>query len=96
MQFSCNRFFGCYYNRFKIWYLSLQKAEERDIIHTEQPNPRPSIIKQVPSMLSKRASSISCDSDHFYKIAPDYNTALKESGFNENIKYLCCMFLILG
>ena len=39
-------------------------------------------------MLSKRMSDISCNSDHFYKAAPDYDTALKISGFNENIKYL--------
>ena len=32
-------------------------------------------------------SDISCDSDHFNKAAPDHNTALKKSGFNENIKY---------
>ena len=38
-------------------------------------------------MISKRVSDISCDSDHFNKAAPDYNTALKKSGFNENIKY---------
>ena len=29
-------------------------------------------------MISKRVSDISCDSDHFNKAAPDYNTALKE------------------
>ena len=39
-------------------------------------------------MISKRVSDISCDSDHFNKAAPDYNTALKKSGYNENIKYL--------
>ena len=38
-------------------------------------------------MISKRVSDISCDSDHFNKAAPDYNTALKKSSFNENIKY---------
>ena len=32
-------------------------------------------------------SDTACDSDHFNKAAPDYNTALKKSGFNENIKY---------
>ena len=35
-------------------------------------------------MISKRVSDISSDSDHFNKTAPDYNTALKKSGFNEN------------
>ena len=38
-------------------------------------------------MISKRVSDISSDSDHFNKTAPDYNTALKKSGFNENVKY---------
>ena len=38
-------------------------------------------------MISKRVSDISCDTDHFNKAAPDYKTALKTSGFNENIKY---------
>ena len=38
-------------------------------------------------MISKRVSIVSCDSDHFNKAAPAYNTALKKSGFNEHIKY---------
>ena len=36
-------------------------------------------------MLSKRMSDISCNSDCFYKAAPDYDTALKTCGFNEKI-----------
>ena len=36
-------------------------------------------------MISKRASDASCDSDHFNKASPDYNTALKKRAFNENI-----------
>ena len=38
-------------------------------------------------MISKRVSDTSCDSDHFNKAATDYNTALKKSVFNENIKF---------
>ena len=38
-------------------------------------------------MISKRVADVSCDSDHFNKVASDYNTALRKSGFNENIKY---------
>ena len=38
-------------------------------------------------MISKRVSGISCDCNHFNKAAPNYNTALKKSGFNENMKY---------
>ena len=29
-------------------------------------------IKQIPSMISKRVSDISCDSDHFNKAVPEY------------------------
>ena len=47
-------------------------------IHKESNHP-PSIIKQIPSMISKRVSDISCDSDHFNKTAPDYNAALKKA-----------------
>ena len=47
----------------------------------KQSNHPPSIIKQIPSMISKRVSDISCDSDHFNKAAPDYSTALKKKWF---------------
>ena len=55
-------------------------------IHKQSKHP-PSILKQIATMISKRVSDISCDSDLFNKASPDYNTALKKSGFNENIKY---------
>ena len=32
-------------------------------------------------MIRKRVSDISCDSDHFNRAAPDYNTALKKKWF---------------
>ena len=67
------------------------RKENNEILYIhKQSNHPPSIIKQIPSMISKRISDISCDSDHFNKAAPDYNTALKKSGFNENIKYSPC------
>ena len=39
-------------------------------------------------MISNRISQNSCDKNHFHKGAPDYNTALKNSGFNENVTYI--------
>ena len=38
-------------------------------------------------MIRKRVLGISCDSDHFNEVTPDYNTAPKKNHFNENIKY---------
>ena len=55
-------------------------------IHKQSNHPS-SITKQILSMISKRVLGISCDSDHFNEVAPDYNTALKKNHFNENIKY---------
>ena len=64
------------------------RKENNELLYIHKQSNHPlSIITQIPSMISKRISDISCDSDHFNKAAPDYNTALKKSGFNENIKY---------
>ena len=68
-------------------YYPYRKQNNEILYIHKQSNHPPSIIKQIPSMISKRVSDISCDSYHFNKTAPDYNTAIKKSGFNENIKY---------
>ena len=46
------------------------------------------IINEIPSMISNRISQNSCDKNHFDKAAPDYNIALKNCGFNENVIYI--------
>ena len=53
----------------------------------QQSNHPPSIIKRIPSMISKRLSDISSDKEHYDKAAPIYNEALKNSGFNETLKF---------
>ena len=45
------------------------------------------IIKQIPSMISKRLSDITSDKEHFDKAAPIYNKALKNNSFNETLKF---------
>ena len=44
----------------------------------KHPNQPPSIINQIPSMISNRISQNSCDKNHFDKAAPDYNIVLKK------------------
>ena len=68
-------------------YYPYRKQNNEILYIHKQPNHLTSIIKQIPPMISKGVSDISCDSDHLNKAAPNYNTALKKSGFNENIKY---------
>ena len=56
-------------------------------IHKQSNNPS-LIIKQIPSMISKRLSDISSDKEHFDKATPIYNEALENRGFNETLKVL--------
>ena len=50
-------------------------------------NHPPSIIKEIPSMVSKRLSSLSCNENEFDLAKPDYEEALKRSGFSGGLKY---------
>ena len=68
-------------------YYPYRKQNNEILNIHKQSNHPPSIIKQILSVISKRALDTSCDSDHFNKASPDYNTALKKRAFNENIKY---------
>jgi len=53
-------------------------------IHCESNHP-PNILKQLPSMIANRISSISCDQQS--KAKEPYNTSLKMSGFSHDIMY---------
>ena len=55
-------------------------------INTDSNHP-PNIIKYIPSMISDRISKISSNEQIFRKAAPQYNNALKSSGYNEKITY---------
>ena len=39
-------------------------------------------------MISNRISENSSDKNHLDKAAPDYNIALKNSGFDQNVTYI--------
>ena len=55
-------------------------------IHTQSNHP-PSIIKQIPRMISERISGRSCNKSEFERAAPDYNKALEESGHKERLTF---------
>ena len=44
-------------------------------------------IKEIPNMIGKCISEISCDKHEFEKAKGDYNKALEKSGISEKIKY---------
>ena len=59
-------------------YYPYRKQNNEILYIHKQSNHPPSLIKQMPLMISKRMTDISCECDHFYKAAPDNNTALKK------------------
>ena len=65
-----------------------RKPKNELLFINKHSNHPPSIINQIPSMVSNRISENSCDKNHFDKAAPDYNIALKNSRFNENVTYI--------
>ena len=79
---ECNlaitNFFGCYFDLKSGTHYPYRKQDNKILYIHRQSNHQPTIIKQIPSMISKRVSDIPCDSDHFNKVAPDYYTALKK------------------
>ena len=46
------------------------------------------MVKQIPSVISKRLFDISIDKEQFDKAPPVYNEVLKNSGLNETLKFL--------
>ena len=66
-------------------YYPYRKDNNQLLYITKQPNHPPTITKQIPSMVSRKMSDISCNKKYFDKGAPTYNNALKISGFNETL-----------
>ena len=69
-------------------YYEYRKLNNELLYINKHSNHPPSIINQIPSMISNRISENSSDKNHVDKAAPDYNIALKNSGFNENVTYI--------
>ena len=49
-------------------------------IHTKSNHP-PNILRNLPAMINRRVSDISCDEEAFTNAAPAYRAALSASGF---------------
>ena len=50
-------------------------------------NHPPTILKQIPSMVSTRLSKLSCSEEEFHKSKPFYEDILKKSGYSEGLVY---------
>ena len=68
-------------------YRPFRKDSRPPVYIQKSSNHPPHISKQLPSMISKRISTISANKDVFNSESAIYNTALRNSGYNENIEY---------
>ena len=69
-------------------YKPYRKPDNTPLYINVQSNHPPPIIRQAPTSISQRISDLSCNAEEFNKAAPIYNKALKESGFDDQLKYL--------
>ena len=69
-------------------YKPYRKPDNTPLYINVQSNHPPPIIRQPPTSISQRISDLSCSAEEFNKAAPIYNKALKESGFDDQLKYL--------
>ena len=55
-------------------------------VHSKSNHP-PSIIRNIPEAINKRISEISCDEDALNEAAPQYQEALRKSGYAYTLKF---------
>ena len=69
-----------------IYYPYIKPNNETLYIHAQSNHP-PSIIRQLPKMISKRVSDISSSKAQFLEAKSTYDKALQKSGFKETLQY---------
>ena len=69
-------------------YYPYRKPNDKPLYINRLSNHPPSILRQLPTAISRRLTDISHDVDVFQEAAPLYNNALRESGYTENVEYV--------
>ena len=68
-------------------YLPYRKPNSDPLYINAKSNHPPTIVKDLPKMINKRLSDLSCNKDEFKKAKPLYENALKGSGYKAEMKY---------
>ena len=68
-------------------YWPFRKPNNSPLYVHNQSNHPPIIKKQLPIMLVKRLSNLSCNHEEFAKAIPEYEEAMRRSGHKSEIKY---------
>ena len=69
-------------------YWPYRKPNDQPLYINKESNHPPNIIEQLPIMIEKRISDISCDEQEFDKVKDEYNKALENSGYTHKLKYI--------
>ena len=69
-------------------YYPYRKPNNEPLYINAQSNHPPSILKEIPNMISKRVSEISCDKEQFEKAIPMYQKSLDKSGYKSKLKFV--------
>ena len=64
-----------------------RKPNSDPLYVNKKSNHPPSILKQIPKGIGKRLSELSSSEEIFKAATPQYEEALKKSGFNEKLVY---------
>ena len=64
-----------------------RKPNSEPLYISKQSNHPPSILKQMPSSISRRLTDISSSEEVFLQASPLYEAALRVSGYGESVEY---------
>ena len=64
-----------------------RKPNDTPLYVNAQSNHPPQVIKNLPKMIGKRLSSISCNQERFDQAKPEYQEALRSSGYKSDLVY---------
>ena len=68
-------------------YFPYRKPNNNPLYVNSNSNHPPSVLKQIPLMISNRLSNNSINQEEFDKAKPIYEKALKNSGFDQQLEY---------
>ena len=68
-------------------YYPYRKPNNPPLYINANSNHPPNVIREIPKMIEKRLSDLSCNKAEFEKSKPIYEEALEKSGFNHTLKY---------
>ena len=68
-------------------YYPYRKPNNKPLYINAKSNHPPSIIQQLPSMIEKRLLTLSCDENEFNKAKEQYESALRQGGYNAELKF---------